>query len=129
MIRKIVVVLLACISMSACRSVKYVELPSSHSSIEVSLRYDSISRDHIRYQEVRDGKEQTIDSTVVNHYIVSKDTVLKVDSIPVPVPVPVPGEMTKRQQFLYNSGQIAWILFAILALAGIIYIVIKAIKR
>lgn len=129
MIRKIVVLLLACISMAACRSVKYVEVPSSHSSIEVSVRYDSISRDHIRYQELQGDTVRIIDSTYVYCWKIRNDTIQTVDSIPVIVEVPVPGEMNKRQQFLYNSGQIAWILFAILALAGIIYIVIKAIKR
>lgn len=120
--------ILACISLVSCRT-QYVALPSSHSTIEVAHRYDSISRDHVRYVFIEDGQTRISDTVTITNWKVRIDTIHTVDSIPYPVEVPVPGEMTQRQQFLYNSGLSAWLILALLALGGLIYITIKAIKR
>ena len=121
--------ILACISLASCRSVQYIPVPSSHSSLDVSLRYDSISHTHNRFIFLKGDTVYVHETDSVEKVVKSNDTIIIRDSIPKIVPVPVPGEMTKRQAFLYNSGISAWIFLAIIFLAGLIYIIIKALKR
>lgn len=120
--------ILVCISLASCRTTQYIPVPSSHSSIDVSLRYDSIIHTHNRFIFLRGDTVYIHETDSVEKLVKSNDTIIIRDSIPKIVPVPVPGEMTKRQAFLYNTGISAWIVLAVLALAGIIYVFVKAIK-
>ena len=118
--------ILACIS---CQPVKYIPLPSSHSKLDMTLRYDSVSRDVVHYMWVAGDTVYKLDSIHIYHYVHVGDTVVIHDSIPTPVPVPVPGEMTKHQQFMYNSGQIAWIILAVAIVVGAIILIIKSVLK
>lgn len=116
--------ILACISLASCRT-QYIELPSSHSSIEVALRRDSITRDHYCYIFLKGDTVYKVDS--IREYVEhsTTDTIVRVDSVSYPVPVPVPGDMTKRQQFLYNSGIAGWIILIAALIIGALIAAIK----
>ncbi len=120
--RRLVILFIVCVMLSACTTTKYVPVETVRTEYKTNTVHDSIyveKYDSV-YVESR-GDTVTIQQWHVRYkdrYIEVTDTFLKTDSIPVPYPVE--KQLTRWQQIKLDFGDIFILLVLVLVLYHIV---------
>lgn len=114
--------LLMAISLDGCRT--YVPIVDQSHDLEVRMRYDSVSRDHVRFMYIKGDTIHKTDSVTIVRWKCRTDTITREVKMDVPVEVP--------PKDYYFCKRCTWGLFLLLGVAllslGFVFMV-KVMRR
>lgn len=113
----LILCLLTVISLDGCRT--YVPIAEQSHDLEVSMRYDSVARDHVRIMYIKGDTIHTTDSVTIVRWRCKTDTITKEVKKDVPIEVP--------PKDYYFCKRCTWGLFLLLGFAllslGLVFMV------
>lgn len=126
--------------MTACTTARTVVVPagvkestSITQNTDITSRFDSISRDHVRFVWLTPGERHDtlhiLDSIYIDRWRVRTDSILRTDSIVRIDTIVTTVEIEKPYKaFLVKSGIALWIIVSLILLAVVAGIFIKFAK-